>query len=121
MGTNYYLHKTACRCCGHKPEPIHIGKSSAGWCFMLHVIPGEIEGLSDWLRLMMEANTIIVDEYNAIISPEEMRKIIMERTPWSTIIDEPCFDKKVRLLRSEGSHVKKHGSGTYDYIIGDFS
>ena len=40
MGTNYYLHKKPpCEACGHEPAPLHIGKSSGGWCFSLHVIP----------------------------------------------------------------------------------
>ena len=42
MGTNYYLHRprtNECEHCGRADEapPLHIGKSSSGWCFSLHV------------------------------------------------------------------------------------
>jgi len=44
MGTNYYLVKNErppCPCCErtYVQERLHIGKSSGGWCFALHVIP----------------------------------------------------------------------------------
>ena len=37
MGTNYYLETDACDKCGRGDGPLHIGNSSAGWCFALHV------------------------------------------------------------------------------------
>lgn len=47
MGTNYYAeYQPPCPTCGRQDPPLHIGKSSAGWCFSLHVIP-EL-GLNDW-------------------------------------------------------------------------
>ncbi len=50
MGTNYYLHeKPDCECCGRPFEALHIGKSSSGWCFSLHVMPEDmINTLDDW-------------------------------------------------------------------------
>lgn len=38
MGTNYYLHsQDPCEHCGRSYPELHIGKSSAGWVFALHV------------------------------------------------------------------------------------
>ena len=53
MGTNYYLYqKPDCECCGRPFEPLHIGKSSAGWCFALHIMPEDgISTLLDWCAL----------------------------------------------------------------------
>jgi len=53
MGTNYYLYPASpCKACGRSYEAKHIGKSSAGWCFLLHVIPEEgINDLEDWKKL----------------------------------------------------------------------
>ena len=41
MGTNYYFEDSSevCECCGRGAESLHIGKSSGGWCFSLHVMP----------------------------------------------------------------------------------
>ena len=39
MSTNFYLQKGACSHCGHMPEATHLGLSSGGWCFGLHVCP----------------------------------------------------------------------------------
>ena len=54
MGTNYYLTKERnyCHHCGRKDvETKHIGKSSSGWVFSLHVYPEEgIHDLSDWTK-----------------------------------------------------------------------
>ena len=38
MGTNYYWQESEpCAACGRGYEQVHVGKSSAGWCFSLHV------------------------------------------------------------------------------------
>ena len=48
MGTNYYLTED-CECCGRAFPDLHIGKSSGGWCFSLHVIPSEgLNSLDEW-------------------------------------------------------------------------
>lgn len=49
MGTNYYLQKNVCGCCGRPEKQIHIGKSSAGWAFALRVYPHDgIKDYDDW-------------------------------------------------------------------------
>ena len=49
MGTNYYLSSKPCSCCGRKDSQRHIGKSSAGWVFALHVYPDQAKGELAWL------------------------------------------------------------------------
>lgn len=139
MGTNYYLHeKPACNEC-HRPfdEPKHIGKSSAGWCFTLHVIPSAgIHDLSDWERLWSQEGAWIADEYGQRIGVREMYDIITKRSrteswekaPWG-YSDWHEFHQRNQsekgpngLLRHKlGPHCLKHGEGTWDCIPGDFS
>jgi hypothetical protein len=138
VGTNYYLHKDdKCPCCGRSEEPLHIGKSSGGWCFSLHVIPDdEINTLDDWRRLW-STTARIVDEDGEAVTVAAMEKIITQRNgifdwdeqSWHGYSDEAHFHLANRsergpnnLLRHTiGSHCIGHGDGTYDYITGWFS
>lgn len=114
MGTNYYLHqKGDCECCGRPFEAIHIGKSSYGWCFALHVIPNSgINTFKDWRALWNKPSAIIRDEYDRVISVEELENVITVRE-WNGLLP----------LRNEidGHHCIGHGEGSWDYCIGEFS
>ena len=114
MGTNYYLHqKPDCECCGRPFEPLHIGKSSGGWCFTLHVMPEDnINTLDDWKFLWDQPGTYIRNEYGEKVTPEEMLKIITNRT-W-----KGEFPRRHEL---DGAHCIGHGEGHWDYILGEFS
>lgn len=110
MGTNYYLEeKSPCECCGRGYPPLHIGKSSAGWNFSLHVIEGEIETLDQWKERWSKEGVRIVNEYGDTLTPDEMLKVITQRS------------HPLGLLRHTGSLVVGHGEGTWDYITGEFS
>lgn len=125
MGTNYYWTPDPCPTCG-RGERIHIGKSSAGWCFLLHVIPEEgIETLADWQERWGVGE--IRDEYGGRIDPGEMLRIITER---NGVKDERLDDQEFlarnyarvgprNLLRSV--HRSRPGEGTYDLVEGEFS
>jgi len=81
MGTNYYWrpNSQACKECGHDPsEEIHIGKSSAGWCFALHVTD-EIEELIDWRGVWRNGGGKIFDEYGREITASDMLVVITQR------------------------------------------
>lgn len=140
MGTNYYLHRNTCDHCGRSDEPMHIGKSSGGWCFSLHVIPEHnINDLPDWEREW--ANGIIKNEYGDTLLAIEMRDHIIERcgsTPWEEhtygngpleYVSEAVMLKSNHaergpnnLLRNQiGDHCIGHGAGTWDLIEGYFS
>ena len=110
MGMNYYLEeKSPCECCGREYPSLHIGKSSAGWVFSLHVIPGEIESLDHWKERWSKEGVRIINEYGNAITPDEMLLVITNRS------------HPRGLLRHDGSHVLGHGEGTWDYITGEFS
>lgn len=138
MGTNYYLETGEhCPTCGRgDEEELHIGKSSAGWCFSLHVIPDEgINSLSDWERVFNKG--VIFNEYQERITADDMLRIITRRER------EPAWDKKPPgyaswsefhamnhsqegpkgMLRHaiDGRHCVGHGEGSWDLIAGEFS
>jgi hypothetical protein len=113
MGTNYYLHlRDDCPTCGRAFEGMHIGKSSAGWCFSLHVMPDEgIYDVQDWQYLWDSSETHIKDEYGRRVTVDEMETIICCRQwngqhPQRHEIDGFCVG---------------HGQGTWDLIDGEFS
>lgn len=143
MGTNYYYHdKEPCPCCKREYESKHIGKSSFGWCFSLHVYPDEgISDLDDWIKLFNEPGTYILDEYGNEISVEKILDVITNRRGASDSWDD--FEKRILLLYSseEDFHRRnysergpnyllrhslrgnciKHGVGTWDCLINEFS
>lgn len=73
MGTNYYVAPKPCSHCGNSPEPIHIGKSSAGWTFTFHAVEG-ISSFEDWKEYL--ADKIIVDEYWREISLQDFIQLV---------------------------------------------
>ena len=129
MGTNYYLTQSVCPHCGRGDEPRHIGKSSAGWCFALHVYPGEgINDLDDWERLWATPGSIIKDEYGKMISISEMKQWITERS-WKG--SKEHFDYAANYAIEGPNNLARrkidrwycigHGAGTWDLCVGDFS
>jgi hypothetical protein len=93
MGTNYYLRTPPCPHCGHQKSELHIGKSSAGWNFGLHVYPNvdgvdesrlrpfgaeKIEELDDWRPLFEKF--LIFDEYDRPVTVEDMLTTITDRS-----------------------------------------
>lgn len=124
MGTNFYLKSP-------DAEPLHIGKSSAGWCFSLHVYPEHgIKTLDDWRPMLYDPYAVIEDEYERRISPSKMLEQITLRSwayayNYSSEFHEKNYSElgPYGLLRCkvDGVHCIGHGRGTYDYIVGDFS
>lgn len=114
MGTNYYLHeKPDCESCGRPFKPIHIGKSSGGWCFSLHVYPEDgINTLDDWCELWNKPGAFVRNEYGERIPIAEMYRIITDRR-WHS--------GTLRRHDRAGNHCIGHGHGTWDYIVGEFS
>lgn len=138
MGTNYYYYsKEPCPHCGRQYEPTHIGKSSGGWCFSLHVHPDmNINDLDDWLRLFKAPKTQIVDEYGTVITPLDMTSFIVDRSwpipwdrQWAGYRSEEEFHErngskrgpKYLLRHKISNHCIANGKGTWDCIIGEFS
>lgn|SRR5574343_134726 len=132
MGTNYYISKGLCPCCGRGEDKLHIGKSPCGWHFSLHVIPEqEINSLEDWKKYWNDhPSETITNEYGDELSREEMLGIITDRRCLKKIKQsiewyetnqcEPGLNNLVRS-RIDGRHCVGHGDGTWDYITGEFS
>lgn len=114
MGTNYYLHQEPdCECCGRPFEPLHIGKSSVGWCFAMHVMPERgINTYDDWCDLWNAPGAYVSNEYGERIQPKELMEIITQRVLRGKIPQRHQVD---------GKHCVGHGEGTWDYIEGEFS
>lgn len=131
VGMNYYLHENGCPHCGRGDEPLHIGKSSGGWCFALHVYPDEevgIKNLDDWRAKWSAPNCRIKDEYGQVITPTEMDEIITARKsgtpPWNEQQrrENHAVAGPNNLVRRElGRFCIGHGEGTWDLLVGDFS
>lgn len=137
MGTNYYLKIDPCPHCGRCDEEWHIGKSSGGWCFTLHVIPERnINTLDDWRREWSQPNRAIKGESGEAVTIAEMERIITKRS-WPHSRDTKPLGYESReqfhamnhstngpsgLLRHAlGPHCVGHGEGTWDYCPGEFS
>ena len=125
MGTNYYLKR-------EEKATLHIGKSSGGWTFALHIIPEEgINSLYDWLKLFHTPGNYIQNEYDESISPGEMIKIITRRS-WGRDLNDLSWREFHEANHSEAGpnglarrraddRCVSHGEGTWDNIIGEFS
>lgn len=112
MGTNYYVRYNICEKCG-RYDKYHIGKSSGGWCFSLHVAPElEINDLEDVKKIMDQGE--IYDEYGDQIDKNTMLKIITDRWKYQSI-------HGLKRHKINGWHCIGHGAKDYDLIIGEFS
>ena len=100
MGTNYYLiqkntdRDESCEV-SKMLDPshtlMHIGKSSGGWCFSLHVYPErQIHNWDNWKSFLQteylesEAEFVLVDEYYQSISLSYLFTVIEDRSNSTT-------------------------------------
>jgi hypothetical protein len=129
MGMNYYIEFNICKHCGKPEKTYHIGKSSYGWVFSLHVDSYEGVNNLDDVKKLWDGQKI-VDEDGDIISPEEMLKIITERKFDGRINHGAAFYLQNNAIPGPNNlarhsigetHCIGHGPGTYDYIIREFS
>ena len=138
MGTSYYWReecREVCNKCGHEKEAgfaeRHIGKSSGGWTFALHVYPDEgINTLEDWIRIWYIKKGHIRDNYGDTISRICMLQNIMGRgyESHNRSTSEWYIQNQARrgpkgLSQRVGIWVVGYGEneGTWDYCVGDFS
>lgn len=130
MGTNYYLEKSKPEPEGLESQRLHIGKSSGGWCFALHVIPEEgLNSLADWVA-RWSAGGRIVDEYDRGLTGDEMFLVITARSwkpadqipEWYRVnYAEPGPNGLTRAAIGDPARCVGHGEGTWDLITGEFS
>ena len=134
MGTNYYHTRNVCGHCHRGDEPRHIGKSSYGWAFALHVDPDNgIHSLEDWIEIFDEPNSKIFHENDDVISMDKMLAVIVGRRrdedspylregEWLRVNSAvPDFKNNIARRKIDRVHCIGHGNGTYDYVIGEFS
>lgn len=136
MGTNYYLQFGPCECCKYKRPDYHIGKSSSGWAFALHVDPDQdINSLNDVYELCKQGK--IVNEYEEVLNIAELKNVIENRS-WKPerVYGDKWYKNEIEflrlncavkgpnnLMRSQIDHIHciGHGTGTWDLITGEFS
>lgn len=110
MSTNYYLIEPTPVGSGKSDGPLHIGKSSVGWCFSLHVIPElNLLSLKEWEARWNARGAVIENERGESVSPSEMKDCITNR-PYPRELQRNSLTPNVT-----------HGRGSYDYVKGDFS
>jgi hypothetical protein len=130
MSTNYYLrcNPTVMGRLREEEEPftLHIGKSSGGWVFSLHIYPERgIRSLKDWYQLWRRNDNQIFDEYDRPVSIEEMLDVITNRS-WphdrtsQFRADVMAGPNNLQRSRIDGQHCVGHGPGTWDLKVGDF-
>ena len=139
MGTNFYLTRSEpCHACGHvEDDPLHIGKSSLGWCFALTLHPDQgVNNVDDWVPLLRNKYYVIRNEYGDQLTYREMMDVITEREHvpfegrmWHGYENEADFHarnysergpKGLLRHRIDGKHCIGHGEGTWDYMVGWF-
>jgi len=114
---------------GQRIRPRHLGVSSGGWCFALHVYPEEgINTLDDWMCLLEKPGSGIFDEYHRLVRLNVMLLDIKDRwcPPvergeefYRTQFGEPGPNGMIRHKIQEGRCIG-HGPGPWDYFIGTF-
>lgn len=147
MGTNYYLSlKNTLPGSDHVDE-LHIGKSSTGWCFALHIIPERtIHDLQDWVDIIeaCAGDAEIRDEYGDVLTLDELLKVITQRSRELSVEESFNVGRRVGLYKNDtfeqflqknhaqpgpnnllrhkiGQWCVKHGHGTWDCLPGEFS
>lgn len=123
MGTNYYAYVDGVRAW-------HVGKSSAGWTFQLHVDPDAgLNDLPDIVKKYFDDPTYYIeDEYGDTVSRELVYAIITERSFPHQITEEALRGQGMFAMRGPNNLLRatlghgciKHGSGTWDCIVGEF-
>lgn len=132
MGTNYYIRsQTGANIEGLDTPEWHIGKSSAGWVFALHV-DNKIKSFEDITKVFFNEylksdGSRIYEEYGDSVHLDIMINIIAHRKSWWTSLDgagDFCSfcDTDINLMRRKvGINCVANGEGTYDLIEGEFS
>jgi hypothetical protein len=132
MSTNYFYREDTCNTCG-RSDKRHIGKSSLGWCFGLHVYPDDgIHTLEDWVA-RFERGGQIETEYGEVLTTEQMVEVIRRDNPKLSregfdFPDEGWFQsnhaergpKGLYRHRVDHCYCIGHGEGAWDHMLGDF-
>ena len=130
MSTNYEAKIALTEKADGPALTLHIGKSSAGWCFALHVHPEHgINTLSDWQEVWRQPNATIVNEYGRAIAADEMLKEITARSwrgtqqdaEWMRVSRATPGPNGLARHTYEATLPPDPEHDTYDLCTGDFS
>ena len=143
MGTNYYAtFEPPCPYYGRGGEELHIGKSSGGWCFSVHVElnnPTYPHSWEDWLTWLKDSEMAIRDEYGTAVTLGELERIVTDRKSYAPtkpfVADGRYHDEDEWMLKNHATpgpfglarHAigdglcVAHGAGTWDCLEGEFS
>ena len=103
--------ENACPHCG-RHERLHIGKSSAGWCFAVNVHPDRgIETWEAWKDLLTQSKATIINEYDEPVSLDELIYNVENRS----------HPNGLKRHEVDGRYCVSNGVGTWDCLTGDFS
>lgn len=138
MGTNYYA-EFGNRIYPYKANRIHIGKSSSGWAFALHLdLTKGLGTFLEWRNFYSQPQIIIRTDAGETIHPKEMTQIITARDYRNYKMDpemlgplKAWYDVEHGLLRAVcGKSTNLMGDPvciasdpqvTFDVFVGDFS
>lgn len=135
MGTNYYWlpsnsFEECGECGGQKQAKRHIGKSSFGWCFGVHV-DDEFPSWEAWKETLSSGDGKIVDEYGREIGYDDMVDLVENRMNysagnkpdeyWYSINQATPGPHGLVRHKTDNRHCVGHGNGTWDLIAGEFS
>ena len=71
MGANYYVHTNMCNHC-ERYDRVHIGKSSAGWKFLVDVDRLYYTNFNEFIEFIRKNDGNIWDEYDRPISFDDL-------------------------------------------------
>lgn len=110
MGTNYYTKEKTCSLGSYEPEPIHLGKSSAGWQFTFQYNQGKyyknVDEMKEWTR-----DKIIVDEYG---------RLVMWSAFWE-LVDWKQKNEKLNHAKMVTDKYPTRAENKTDFIIDGYS
>ncbi len=92
MGTNYYAELNLCINCERR-DRIHIGKSSAGWKFLIAVNELYYKTFNEFMEFIRREDIEICDEYNKKISFDELMDLIEAKEKGRSHTEEYPEDK----------------------------
>lgn len=115
-------------------KQLHIGKSSWGWCFSLHVIPElGLNSLDDWQTFLQkpENKYKIKDENGQAVEYHRLLMLIINRKAQRDNQRNEFFEMERNHAvpgpnglwrhKRDGHHCIAHGEGTWDLIASEFS
>lgn len=99
-------------------EEIHVGKSSAGWVFLLHIHPDKnIYSLEDYCNIWYDPNIALYNEYDELISPKQLEHTICDRA----LEDDRLTQAEIKQFCKENQCRYDASYGLFRYDLDEFT